>query len=222
MNARKPSLSQLVVIAHDSRLIILFFISHSLRASRIPSKRGNPHADTRSGIDASWLACRGADYAPRLRSSPRMAQDSLVSLPFSTFLLFILLSRTQGGCGGGVKVDLATGGRPQVWAGGRVDAGIGHGLGSGVDTRKLLCVRVPELARPVACEWMNVWRRCCVVNTHGCKSNWCCYYSLHSLHSAHPQPAFSCVSCVKVCEGDFKQTNKPAPAPAQQINNARL
>ena len=74
VNAREPSLSQLVVIAHDSRLIILLFISHSLRASRIPSKRGNPHADTRSGIDASWLACRGADYAPRLRFSPRMAQ----------------------------------------------------------------------------------------------------------------------------------------------------
>ena len=100
MNAREPSLSQLVVIAHDSRLIILLFISHSLRASRIPSKRGNLHADTRSGIDASWLACRGADYAPRLRSSPRMAQESLVSLPLSTFLLFILLSRTQGGCNG--------------------------------------------------------------------------------------------------------------------------
>ena len=81
VNAREPSLSQLVVIAHDSRLIILLFISHSLRASRIPSKRGNLHADTRSGIDASWLACRWADYAPRLRFSPRMAQESSVSSP---------------------------------------------------------------------------------------------------------------------------------------------
>ena len=53
-------------------------------ASRIPSKRDHPHADTRSGIDASWLACRGADYAPRLRPSPRMAQESLVSPSFSS------------------------------------------------------------------------------------------------------------------------------------------
>ena len=55
-------------------------------ASRVPSKRIAPHADTRSDIDASWLACRGADYAPRLRSSPRMAQESLVSSSFTSLL----------------------------------------------------------------------------------------------------------------------------------------
>ena len=42
-------------------------------AARIPLKRAAPHADTRSGIDASWLAFRAADYAPRLRPSPRTA-----------------------------------------------------------------------------------------------------------------------------------------------------
>ena len=39
----------------------------------------DPHADTREGIDASWLVCRGADYAPRLRSTPRVAQAFLSS-----------------------------------------------------------------------------------------------------------------------------------------------
>ena len=36
-----------------------------------------PHAGTRSGIDARGLVSRGAVYAPRLRSSPRMAQAFL-------------------------------------------------------------------------------------------------------------------------------------------------
>ena len=69
---------------------VLFY---SLGASRIPSQRDNPHADTRSGIDASWLVCRRADYAPRLRPSPGMAQELLVSSSFCSFLLFILLLR---------------------------------------------------------------------------------------------------------------------------------
>ena len=62
----------------------LLFVS---RASRIASQGCPPHADTRSGIDASWLVCRRADYAPRLRSSPRLAQNALVYYYFSSFLL---------------------------------------------------------------------------------------------------------------------------------------
>ena len=58
--------------------LLLFLLT---LASRRPSKLDPPHADTRSGIDASWLVCRGADDAPRLRSSPPMAQEPLVSFP---------------------------------------------------------------------------------------------------------------------------------------------
>ena len=56
-----------------------------LLPSRDIGRRGNigeeedPRADTRSGIDASWLVCRGAEYAPRLRSTPRVAQALLSS-----------------------------------------------------------------------------------------------------------------------------------------------
>ena len=70
--------------------LLLFLLT---LASRISSQRDHPHADTRSGIDASWLVCRGAGYPPRLRSSPRMAQESLISSSVSSFLLFILLSQ---------------------------------------------------------------------------------------------------------------------------------
>ena len=70
--------------------LLLFLLT---LASRRPSKLDPPHADTRSGIDASWLVCRGAGYPPRLRSSPRMAQASLISSSVSSFLLFILSSQ---------------------------------------------------------------------------------------------------------------------------------
>ena len=48
---------------------LVFLEYHVLREEE------DPHADTRAGIDASWLVCRGAEYAPRLRSAPRVAQQ---------------------------------------------------------------------------------------------------------------------------------------------------
>ena len=50
---------------------LVFLEYHVLREEE------DPHADTRAGIDASWLVCRGADYALRLRPTPRVAQALL-------------------------------------------------------------------------------------------------------------------------------------------------
>ena len=90
-------------------------------AARIPLKRAAPHADTRSGIDASWLAFRAADYAPRLRPSPRMAQESFVSSPFSSILLCIPLSRGAVRLGGGRAGGLSgtCSGRDERWTSAR-------------------------------------------------------------------------------------------------------
>ena len=60
--------------------VIVFLEYHVLREEE------DPHADTRAGIDASWLVCRGADYALRLWPTPRVAQ-ALVSRALSEIAL---------------------------------------------------------------------------------------------------------------------------------------
>ena len=139
-----------------------FFFSS---ASRIPPKRSPPHADTRSGIDASWLVCRRADYAPRLRSSPRLAQNALVYYYFSSFLLscqlpccnslwaFSAISRLRL-----LRDELSHIGVEILLGGDKRSDAVEWELHITGDRAVVFCITVPARSHPLSSERRVTWR----------------------------------------------------------------
>ena len=140
---------------------LLFFS----RASRIPSQGCPPHADTRSGIDASWLVCRRADYAPRLRSSPRLAQNALVYYYFSSFLLscqlpccnslraFSAISRLRL-----LRDELSHIGVEILLGGDKRSDAVEWELHITGDRAVVFCITVPARSHPLSSERRVTWR----------------------------------------------------------------